>query len=139
MGPLCLLLPILLCVVACDRCPDRAGVEGSVSLDSKSVERGTFELHPIDGTVGPMVGGVIEQGRFRISAEKGPAIGSAYRVRIVGMEKTGQKQVNRDRPSEISDVYRNVIPAEYNSQSKLTVVISKDQPNRLDYALKRAR
>jgi hypothetical protein len=126
-------------VVACSGHSGRAGVEGDVSFNGKPVERGMVELHPIDGATGPMVGGVIEQGKFRIPAEKGPVIGGAYKVRIVGMEKTGQKQVNRDRPNEISDVYRNVIPAEYNSQSKLKVVISEDQPNRLDYALKRSR
>ncbi len=135
MKSLRLWLPILLCIAACNRHPNAAGVEGNVSFNGKPVERGTVELHPIDGTVGPMVGGVIEKGTFRIPVEKGPIVGGTYCVRILGMEKTGEKQVNRDRPNETSDVYANVIPAEYNNQSKLKAVISYDQPNRLDYSL----
>ena len=135
MKSLCLFLLVLGCLTGCNRHPDRASVEGTVSFQGQLVERGTVELHPLDGTTGPMVGSVIENGRFRIPAEKGPLVGGTYRVRILGMKKTGQKQVNRDRSNAASDIYVNVIPVEYNSQSKLTVVVSEDEPNRLEYAL----
>ena len=128
-------LLILALSAGCGKHLNCASVEGNVSIRGKPVERGGVELWPIDGTAGPMVGGAIEEGKFRIPAKKGPLVGGTYRVRIVGMEKTGKKQVDKDRPDRPVDVYRNVIPPEYNRQSKLKVVISEDQPNRLDYAL----
>ena len=128
-------LSILACAAGCGGSGGQVGVVGTVSFNGKPVERGTVTLHPIQDTVGPMVGGVIENGAYEIPAEKGPVVGGVYRVRIVGSKKTGQMQSDRDRPNATTEVYVSVIPAEFNSKSKLEAVITNDRPNRLDYAL----
>ncbi|MEA1949915.1 MAG: hypothetical protein U9N87_00905, partial [Planctomycetota bacterium] len=73
---------------------------------------------PTAGTTGPSAGGEIINGEFAVQADKGVLPGS-FRVEITASRKTGRK--TRDRVSgELTDVFAQYLPPQYNSNSKLT-------------------
>lgn len=130
-------MPLLTILAAgCKPAMDRTGIQGVVSYQGRPIERGQIEMYPIEGTNGPMVGSLIQRGAYQIEANKGPAVGGKYKVRIIGLRKTGAKMKDRDRPQATpDDVYENFIPAEFNSQSALKIAIRPENPNQVNFTL----
>ena len=75
----------------------------------------------------PMAAASIENGAFRISAEKGPVAGR-YRVEITADRKTGRQIQADEGSSDLVDQYEQYLPARFNDASELTTEIKKGEP-----------
>ncbi|MSR52244.1 MAG: hypothetical protein EXS09_03015 [Gemmataceae bacterium] len=96
-------------------------ISGEVRLDGQPLERGSILFVPIEGTKGQAAGGVIENGRYQIGSDAGPAVG-AYRVEIRGVRKTGKRvQKPLAPPGELTDEEAEAVAARFNSASRETV------------------
>ncbi len=117
---------------------DRVPVEGNITLDRKSVRDGYITFKPQTGTSCPDVSGQIKDGKYRISRNDGPVVGS-YTVGIVASEPTG-RTVKAPMTGIESPEMKQVIPAEYTGimgRSSLTATIKKGK-NVVNYDLSSA-
>ena len=109
----------------------RMPVGGQVTVNGQQLEKSTISLIPTGSTKGPTAGSAIKNGSYEISREYGPVLGT-YRVEIRAFQKTGKKIPGGGMTSQRSLVDETVqfIPAEYNSQSTLTVEIESGSNTR---------
>lgn len=110
---------LLLAVGCSQRDTNRSSITGEVKLDGKPLERGSILFTPIDGTKGSVAGGPIENGRYQLSSDKGPAVGQ-NRVEIRAIRKTG-KMIQKPLAPKGQMIEESVeaIPPRYNSASTL--------------------
>ena len=67
---------ILVAASACsNNSLSRVAVRGKVTFDGVPVKRGMITFRPASGSKGPAAGSAIIDGKFVISAEKGPTVG----------------------------------------------------------------
>ena len=137
---ICLTFGVGLCLALQAGCGgdglDRVSVGGTVQFSGKAVEQGTLSLVPIETTEGPSAGAVIERGTYFIPAARGPVAGN-YRVEIKAMRKTGRQieDPKRAPPDNLIDEIEQYVPARYNVQSKLTVVLQSGRNENVDFDL----
>jgi hypothetical protein len=108
-------------------------VQGTVTFAGKPVEEGTIVFEPADGS-GASFQGVIEDGRYEVT--EGVLLGKKV-VRIRGFQRTGRK-VEAGLPlppGTMIDEVRQIIPAQYNDQSDLTIEAVAGQVNHFDFDL----
>jgi len=99
--------------------PQRAAVQGTVTLDGQPIAEGTITFYPTGDTRGPSAGGEIRDGAYSLAAAKGPVVGTC-RVEIRARRKTGQTVMVGGIETEQLEQY---IPARYNTRSTLTARI----------------
>lgn len=104
--------------------PSRSDVTGTVTLDGQPVEEGEVLFIPADG-VGPSDACPIVAGEF-----KGEVAPGSKRVEINATKDTGEVAADG-----LPD-YRNVIPAQYNSESTLTAEIGEGKASPITFDLK---
>ncbi|MBN2294923.1 MAG: hypothetical protein JXM70_21020 [Pirellulales bacterium] len=129
-GLLCVVA--LLSVLGCGH-GGRVSVEGTVTLDGKSLEKGQIQFSPLPGTGGPTAGAKIVDGRFAIPVEGGPFSGK-FRVKITQSGPTGRKKLD-PRSNTMVDEYTQLLPARYNTESKLEAEVTSSGPNEFEFAL----
>ena len=105
---------------------DSLAIQGDVTLDGQPVGPGSIAFYPADGSAGAGVSAAIENGRYEIPAERGPAPGS-YRVQISWPKKTG-KQIPSLDPGFTTDQTVEAIPPKYNTDSTLKVSVTPGEP-----------
>lgn len=120
----CLLLAALGCGDAGKL--DKVVVEGSVSYDGAPVQNGEIRFHPIEGTLGPVSGGPIVDGRYRAVAKGGVPVGK-HAVRIIGYETTGSPDDDMISAAQSGGGRVNYIPRKYNEASELTIDVTGDR------------
>lgn len=101
-----------------------AVVQGNVTFDGQPVEQGSITFEPADG-VGPVTGGTIQNGKYRLDAEGGMEPGKKI-VRIRAVRATGRK-IEAGPPSPpgtMVDELSPFIPAIYDEKSTLTVQVA---------------
>ena len=98
--------------------PDRAAVQGTVTVAGKTLESGWLAFIPTDGNTGPTAGGTIENGEYSIPARLGPVTG-LNRIQISGTRKTGRKIPNPAYPSVLINEVIEVVPTRYQADSTL--------------------
>jgi hypothetical protein len=129
---------LALVLAGCARSPSTSHVWGKVSYDGKPIAAGTIELIPIEGTVGPSVGGVITDGAYDIPAKVGPVVDGVYRVELRAVRETGKPAPKHPSGKGIPE-REPIFPPEYNIHSKLRVTISPTPTeNQRDFHLARA-
>lgn len=111
--------------------PQRYEVSGEVTLQGKPLENGTIEFDPQDDPKIPG-GAVIEKGRYTISAEKGLPAGK-YVVRIYATDQQGGEV--EEAPGESRVLAKELIPAEYNTESTKTVEITADSEREFNFSI----
>jgi hypothetical protein len=118
---ICLVVAALLFVAGCGRGSSHRGpIGGEVKLDGKPILKGSILFVPAQGTKGAVASGSIENGRYRLAAEQGPAIGP-NRVEIHAMRKTGQKVPKAMAPAgEMEDEYEEAVSPQFHSATTLT-------------------
>jgi hypothetical protein len=126
---------VAMAIISSGGCGDgskRGAVEGGVKLDGKPVENGSILFTPIQETRGAVAGGEIHNGRYRLSAKTGPAVGW-NRVEIHAMLKTG-KMVPKafGAPGEMVPEQFEAVPPKFNSESTLKYEI-KSGDNAADF------
>jgi hypothetical protein len=123
-----------LLLAGCSGSPTR-GVEGDVSWNGSPIEDGSIDFIPVAGTGGPSVGAPIKDGKYFVPSDKGPLAGGTYRVELRAVRDTG-KYPPGPRFAKSMTVREDIIPAEYNSGSKIQKKIESADPNRMDFHLK---
>jgi hypothetical protein len=103
--------------------PVRAAVKGEVTIDGVPVESGTIHFRPLEPQAKSIANPVepIENGKYDIPRERGPAVGMC-KVVINVHKKTGRQvsKVFMQRDGErVDDVVEGAAPR-FNSQSELT-------------------
>ena len=121
-----------LLLVACDS-NSRQPVEGTVTLDGRPMADGQIRFVPQEGANGPTAGAKIDNGKFSISAELGIFAGT-YRVEITASRPGGRKIPDRVTGQPV-DVYKQFIPAKYNTKSELVANVTADGANVFDFAV----
>ncbi|MCA9156671.1 MAG: hypothetical protein KDA72_00010 [Planctomycetales bacterium] len=113
----------------------RQGIYGKVTVDSQPLATGVITFKPAEGTMGPVVGASIANGKYRLSAGEGPVLGD-YRVEISSTKKGDQKVVvvPGEEPGYMAI---ETIPPQYNKKSTLTAKIEKGN-NEQDFELSSA-
>jgi hypothetical protein len=123
-------------MAGCESSGPRSSVEGRVNYAGEPVDEGggIAFLPTEDGASAAPVRatGEILNGRYRLDSRRGPTPGK-YRVEITWQKRTGKKV-----PGEAGhpkDETEQVIPPQYNEESKLTVVVQPGR-NTIDFDLK---
>ena len=112
--------------VGCRRGPAKAVFTGRVTLNDEPLPQGAISFYPLDRL--PSAGAVIKDGSYRMEAFPG-----SYRVEITGSKVVGQKK-NDIPDGPMVDILESIVPAEYNSASKLVQEVKLDTKT-LDFKL----
>jgi len=130
----CVFCPGALAVLLLTGCgSDGTHLTGTVSLDGQPVDGGTIAFVATDGQ-GVNASGRIEGGEYDIPAPAKFAPGT-YKVEIDWLKPTGKAVANKSDPGTTREETKQVIPLEYNRQSKLTAEV-KSGSNTFDFDLK---
>ncbi len=122
----------LIVATGCSR-SETIPMSGTVSLKGEPLDTGTLVLTPLEASGGPSTGAGIANGRYDISALRGPRRNQKYRVEISSIETPK----NAKPPAPAADdllgglkaptgeqrVFADRIPAIYNRDSKLEITI----------------
>jgi hypothetical protein len=111
-------------------------ISGSVTCGGQPVPTGQVSFMPIEGTPGPNSAARIVDGRYRIEARGGVALGK-HRVCVDARKKTGRKvEGYNGREATMVDEEVRLGPAIYaGDQSPLTVEIKVDSDGRYDIVI----
>lgn len=110
---------------------EKATVSGTVTYNTKPVEKGEIRFIPKAGTVGPMALGVITNGDYAVTAAGGVPIG-AHKVEItayVDLPKPANAPPIAPTPRE------QYIPEKYNTKSELEFTVPSGGETKKDFAL----
>jgi hypothetical protein len=115
---------------------DRMEVTGSVKLKAKPVKDGTISFEPLDGQP-TRATALISFGAFSIPQPNGLVPGR-YLIRVsAGDGKTAVNPVSPDEPpgpgGGTNIISKELIPADWNVNSKQERTVSKDPPNRFEF------
>lgn len=107
--------------------PERVIVTGVVSHNGKPVPHGIIRFVPAQSTLGPTVAATIQDGNYRVDSRGGVLVGD-HSVQIEAYRIIPRATSNRGLPlppnvSEAGGVRLQWLPAKYNSESELKVVI----------------
>ena len=108
----------------------RRKVTGEISFDGEPLAGGWIYFRPLDK--GPSSAAEITDGSFEIPAEKGLTAGT-YKVAIEYQQPTGRTK--KVYTGEEIEETKQVIPPEFNAQTKLTADIQASGANHLTFDL----
>lgn len=119
--------------------PARVAVEGTVTLDGQPLPGGQILLIPTGNHRGPLAGGSIETGKFRIEQIDGPTIG-LHRVEIRPEDPlVSAFRQNPQRPKQQLQqqppASQLTIPERYHRRSTLTAEVIATGENRFHFEL----
>jgi len=116
----------------CDQATSRHGLQGTVTLDSEPLAKGSIAFVPLPGTKGPPAGGPIRDGSYSVGSDGGTFVGK-FSVSIKASRKTGRKE--HDSMGNLVDQFEQYIPRRYNRDTELTAEVTVSGPNRFDFEL----
>lgn len=118
---------------------ERLAVEGKVTLNGKPLEFGSILFVPKGDNPGPKAGGIIHHGSYQILPAEGPVAGE-LRVKIYSPRFAPDTKLPEDlnQLKQLAAHAGELLPAEYNATTQLTVIAKKDEPNRFDFDLEMA-
>lgn len=106
--------------------PARFVVSGTVTIDGKALSSGTATFVPEDRSLRSEMAKIV-RGQFNLRAGAG-----TYRVKIEATEVDPTRRTPEGGP-----IYRSVVPARYNVDTELRVVVSATEPNDFEFALRK--
>jgi hypothetical protein len=109
-------------------------LEGEVTFGGQPVDGGAIILVPKDGKE-TSAGARIVGGKFLIASKADKLPPGTYKVQINWLKGTGKKIKSENDPEQMIEETQEVIPMEYNVQSKLTAEI-KSGSNTQKFELK---
>jgi hypothetical protein len=114
--------------------PKRYGVTGMVMFQGKPLNQGSITFLPDDPQLGASGGALIKDGQYSIPAKQGLLPGR-YKVSIGSADP--KKVADPDEmPGAPGPVYKDRIPAKYNTSTTLTAEVQADGKNQFDFELK---
>lgn len=117
----------------CQRGPVRYAIEGTVTLDGKSLDGGSINFRPVERTPGPTAGAEIKDGKFVIPREGGLLPGK-FRVEITA-SRPGKNVVLDEIFGREVPAYEQYLPARYNTRSELHAEVGESKSNHFDFEL----
>jgi hypothetical protein len=113
-----LLAVVLCCGAGCSGSGmELAEVSGTVQLDGQLIEEGSIQFIPVDGTNGPGAGGIIKNGRYRITRDKGVVVGR-NRVELRAFRKASRMVADpTGKPGTRTEERVQAFPPDFNDQS----------------------
>src|SRR5688500_4860890 len=105
----------------------RVLVSGSVTFDSKPVEKGQIRFIPQDGVAGPITIASIDNGRYTTETTGGVPVG-AHRVELKGYD-AHEYRTAPTGPG--SPPIKQLLPNKYNRESTLTASLQDDSDGTL--------
>ncbi len=123
------MLTIAAGLVGCGPSDGMIDINGTVTMDGKPVESGSITLTPVDGS-SKVGGGTFENGTFSTRAAPGEMAVQIRGHEIVQLPNPTKEQIERGLDTERHEI----VPAAYNSASKLRINISPDNTT-FDFAL----
>ena len=133
----CAFLSLSLLVLAgCGAGPGgRQPVSGTVTFKGAPLAHGTIEFEPAEqSTAASMEGGEVREGKYSLPAKQGLMPGK-YQVRISSTEESGKAPSAESAPGE-GPPDKELIPAQYNVNTKLTAEVTQKGPNNFNFDLK---
>jgi DNA-directed RNA polymerase subunit RPC12/RpoP len=104
---------------------DRGAVEGEVLLNGTPLDKGTILFKSFDPANQVTTSAPIIDGRYKIAASKGPAVGMNL-VEIRGERKTGRLIANpKGDPGEMIDEVVEAVAAHFHSPTKLQFEVKR--------------
>lgn len=118
----------------------RKAVSGTVNLNGEPLATGSIQFHPTS-TGGPgatpvSAGGAIEAGRYSVARKQGLVPGD-YKVLILSHIPQGGANDEPPGPRPRTGKPPELIPAEYNTKTKLTAKITADGDNTFNFELEK--
>lgn len=104
----------------------KQAITGRVTFKGQPLSQGTIQFMPKAGTTGTFSGSEIKDGRYEVPRESGLDPGT-YEVRISSPEAPAAGVT--DAPGEAGPVAKELIPPEYNSETKLEYIVNEGQAN----------
>jgi hypothetical protein len=111
------LVPAIFSLAFLSGCSGSARVEGTITLDGQPMDGGTITFST-EGSGGQKASGEITGGKYSIDATHNLKSGN-YRVEIYWFKKTGKQIPNKSDPGTTVEETKQVIPDEYNKNTKL--------------------
>ena len=111
---------------------DAIPVSGQVTFQGQPLDQGFIEFTPLN-EAHRLSGAAINQGEYSLPANQGLSAGK-YQVRVTST--VGGAEVDPDEPPGESDaVARERIPADFNTQTKQEVEVTKSGENKFDFKI----
>ncbi|MHB8899767.1 MAG: hypothetical protein ACYC6Y_13555 [Thermoguttaceae bacterium] len=104
----------------------RSAVTGMVTMGGKPLETGTIQFLAEDGS--QMTGAPIAAGKYEVPAEQGLLPGT-YKVRVSSVQGTAAAEAAPGDSAAIESKNKELVPPEYNTQSKVTAEIKEGSAN----------
>ena len=142
----CVLALLVLAPMGCeapveDKLP-REPVSGTVTFDGQPLQKGTIQFQPDGQAAATASGGTVDDGRFEIAMNEGPAPGK-YKVLINARDDAGIVRAPGEEPggaprrSTTKTKPAGLIPARYNTSTELTCEVKPGGPNTFKFDLKK--
>ena len=132
------LLALLLPAGCGDPTGGRQGISGTVTLKGVPLDEGVIEFHAQGDSVNQLAtksGALIKDGKYRIPRDKGLMPGR-YKVVITAGDRNTPDVPPDTPPGPTKTVLsKERIPEDYNKKTKQFVEVTKEGPNKFDYAI----
>jgi hypothetical protein len=112
----------------------RQSVTGTVIFHGQPLDAGSIEFLPPNPNHGVSAHGLIQNGRFVIPRSQGVPPGT-YRVLISSPEPDPKAEPVGGPGMQMPPLGRDRIPATYNRESQVTVVVRADEANHFDFTI----
>jgi hypothetical protein len=119
-------------LLGCSSKPGLATVSGTVTLDAQPLKSGIIRFVPEDGLT-PTADTTISSGKFTAKVPPG-----AKRVEITAPKVVGTKKLYETPDSPTVDIVEELLPAQYNVQSTLTLTVEAGEQSK-DFELESAK
>jgi hypothetical protein len=123
---------VALSLAGCGDKSNRLPMAGTVTWQGRPLAKGSIVFVPTAEHRGPKVGAPIVNGEYEIERDRGATPGT-YRVEVRA-DAGEYPHSPSDKPRPKVPAPQMIIPPEYNRQSKLTVIVSREKA-RFDFKL----
>jgi hypothetical protein len=113
---------------------NRRAVSGTVTLDGQPLKQGSIAFEPLQPG-GVSSGALITDGQYAVPADKGLPQGK-YRVSVTAGGAAAAKLGPDGMPGDAGAAPKELIPAIYNTASKLTAEVGETDSPQFDFQLK---
>ena len=136
-SPLLCCAALLAALAGCSSNDGRLGVSGKVTLESQPLKDGVITFVPLDGQ-DTRSGAPVVNGEYTVPPENGLKPGK-YLVQITaGDGKTPASEDQVAAPGETNIVSFDLVPPEWNTNSKQQVDVTPDGENKFDFDIPKA-
>lgn len=111
---------------------DRVAVTGTVTYNGEAIPVGLIRFAPQVGTDGPVSGGQIRDGKYRVDTRGGVPVGT-HLVQIASYKSSDGKVYENPLGTVVPQI--QLLPEKYNNESELIHEIPAESPFTLDFKL----